>query len=101
MMTGMTTPTPPTPARPPRRVNPWLARAAGVALSLGALLAAPQAALAQQAEGEEGIDARIRGYTTEVALPAGNTALTWLLFAFITICGLSVLFKNAKRTHLD
>jgi hypothetical protein len=30
-----------------------------------------------------------------------STALTWILFIFLAMVCLSVMFKNAKRTHLD
>ena len=62
----------------------------------------PMSALARQQEPErEIIDARLEGYETIVALPESTTALTWLLFAFLGVVCLAVLFKDAKRTHLD
>jgi hypothetical protein len=57
--------------------------------------------MAADDEEKSPIDARVNGYHQSVALEEDNTALTWLLFAFLGVCGLSVLFKNAKRTHLD
>jgi hypothetical protein len=30
-----------------------------------------------------------------------STALTWLLLVFLGMVTLGVMFKNAKRTHLD
>lgn len=75
----------------PRR---WLV--AGV-LALGTL-AAPAAVSAQE---EDETDGRLAGYQNEMKVENDSTALTWLLFVFLGIVGLSVLFKDAKRTHLD
>ena len=46
-------------------------------------------------------DARIEGYTQKVQLDSGSTALTWLLFVVLGVLTIAVLFKDAKRTHLD
>ncbi len=46
-------------------------------------------------------DARILGYPNTVQLDSGSTALTWLLLAVMGIITASVLFKDAKRSHLD
>ena len=65
-------------------------------------LSAPAApALAQDADTKH--DARLEGYPQDakVALDDSSTALTWLLFIFIAVCGVSPLFMGAKRTHLD
>ena len=71
-----------------------------VTLSAGAFLAAPSAAMAQDDE-ESGVDPRIEGYPVQTALEDSSAALTWALFGLMLVVGLSVLFKNAKRTHLD
>lgn len=60
--------------------------------------ACPLAALAQDVDVEH--DARIEGYQTPLALD-GSSALTWMLFVALAVVGVSVLFKNAKRSHLD
>jgi len=71
-------------------------------VTLATVALTPMSALARQQEPErEIIDARLEGYATNVALPESTTALTWLLFAFLGVVCLSVLFKDAKRTHLD
>ena len=71
-----------------------------VTLSASMVLAAPSAAMAQDDE-VSGVDPRIEGYSKPTALEDSSAALTWALFGTMLVIGLSVLFKNAKRTHLD
>ena len=60
----------------------------------------PAVALAQDEAVKN--DARLEGYQTKVAIDSGDsTALTWLLLVFLSMVALGVMFKNAKRTHLD
>jgi hypothetical protein len=52
------------------------------------------------------LDGRLEGYAkggqpVNVTLEGGSTALTWLLLVFLAAIAVAVLFKNAKRTHLD
>jgi hypothetical protein len=48
------------------------------------------------------IDPRLEGYARGVSLPEkGNTSLTYILLIFLMLITVAVLFKNAKRTHLD
>lgn len=76
-----------------------------LAVLLGMVLLA-SAAVAQGAtrqEIEEELtykDARLVGYPQNVYLD-GGTATTWFLLVFLGVVGFSVLFKDAKRTHLD
>jgi hypothetical protein len=46
-------------------------------------------------------DARLEGYKVNVQLDSGSTALTWLLLIALGVLCLGVLFKDAKRSHLD
>jgi hypothetical protein len=46
-------------------------------------------------------DGRLEGYGKGVTLEIGGTSLTWLLLVGVGILGLGVMFKNAKRSHLD
>lgn len=65
---------------------------------------APVIAFAQrrgEEEGSEFREARLEGYTFPVHAPEGGAALTYLLFIFLAVLGLAVMFKNARRTHLD
>lgn len=62
-------------------------------------LTAPGMAMAQD---EEKPDARMEGYAENVKLAEpGSTALTWLLLVGLGVICFGVLFKDAKRTHLD
>lgn len=70
---------------------------------LAVLLAAPTVASARESfEEPEMYDARLEGYERNVNInPPGTTALTWLLLVFLATVGVGVMFKDAKRTHLD
>jgi hypothetical protein len=46
-------------------------------------------------------DARTEGYEQKVQLEKSSTALAWLVLAPLALVTLGVLFKDAKRTHLD
>jgi hypothetical protein len=71
--------------------------------ALIALLGSPLAALAQRQseEGPEIWDARLAGFPKNVILGGHSTALVWFVFIVLAFIALVVLFKNAKRTHLD
>jgi hypothetical protein len=45
-------------------------------------------------------DARLEGYARKVAID-GSTAPSYLLLTGLGIVGLAVMFKDAKRSHLD
>jgi hypothetical protein len=64
------------------------------------VLSAPLSVRAAE-DAPEVYDARLQGYTNNMQLDAGSTALTWLLLIALGILCLGVLFKDAKRTHLD
>ena len=50
----------------------------------------------------EEFEARLEGYATPVRLESpGSTAPYWLLLAGLGVVALIVMFKDAKRTHLD
>lgn len=74
-----------------------------VGIWLASLLASPMAALAQrnQESGPEIPDARLYGFSPNVVLQSNSTALVWFAFVALAFIALVVLFKNAKRTHLD
>ena len=75
------------------------ARASLVAAAIGLSLLWPAPAPAQEEEVK--YDARLDGYETKMHLDSDNTALTWLLLVALSMVALGVMFKNAKRTHLD
>jgi hypothetical protein len=74
----------------------WLA---ALLLGVGVALAPVSARGAD--DDEERIEVREQMYTKAVKTEKGSTALMWMLLFFLAIVCVSVLFKNAKRTHLD
>jgi len=68
-----------------------------------AVLLAPVIVLARSTEDEETDlqEARLEGYAQTVRLKDGSTALTWIMIGFLSAIAIAVLFKNARRTHLD
>ena len=68
-------------------------------LCLSAVVLAPTSARAQEEEVK--VDARLEGYQGTVSVENQSTALIWLLFVFLSMIAVGVLFKDAKRTHLD
>jgi len=76
-------------------MKPWLVR---LGYATAAMLLLPLEVLAQD---DRRIDARIEGYKVPVKVEESSTTLTWLLMIFLTAIAIAVLFKNAKRTHLD
>jgi hypothetical protein len=75
-----------------------------ISFVLGAAMffAMPALALARNVEMEkEIVDARLEGYAQPVSMEGQSAALMWVLLVFMGIICLSVMFKNAKRTHLD
>ncbi|MGD1278671.1 MAG: hypothetical protein ABR964_15775 [Tepidisphaeraceae bacterium] len=63
-----------------------------------AVAATPLAALADE---KQPYDGRLEGYGRSVTLDSSSGSLLWLLLIGLAIVILSVLFKNARRTHLD
>jgi hypothetical protein len=77
----------------------WIGGARLLALA-AACLACPLLAWAADDDVDVPHDARMEGYQLPMALE-GSPALTWMLFAVLAVLCVSVLFKNAKRSHLD
>ena len=67
------------------------------------MLALPGQAMAQaQANPLEGADGRIRGYEQpSVVMDDSSTALTYLALIALTVIAVGLMFKSARRTHLD
>ena len=76
----------------------WMMAAA---LALVLVASAPAHAASSDDEESTPPDARLMGYEKGVVLESSTTALTWVLLIVLTIVTLGVLFKDAKRTHLD
>ena len=74
-------------------------RSAGLRIVLAACLLSAVPALGQEDEVEH--DARLDGYAENVILDGDSTALTWLLLVLLGSIAMAVMFKNARRTHLD
>jgi hypothetical protein len=65
------------------------------------LLVAMPAVTARADDEPTSYDARIEGYPQKVQLDSSSTALVWLLLVVLGVLTVAVLFKDAKRTHLD
>lgn len=74
-------------------------RLLGFFLAAVSLLLGPAVAMAQ--DEQKIYDARLEGYGSNVTLPSSTTALMWLLLFVLTALCVGVMFKNARRTHLD
>jgi cytochrome c-type biogenesis protein CcmH/NrfF len=72
----------------------------GFALAAMSFLMFPAMLLAQE-EDSKIYDARLENYGANVTLENSSTALLWLLLVVLGAVCVGVMFKNAKRTHLD
>ena len=46
-------------------------------------------------------DGRVMGYDPDVELKSGGNGFSWLLVVFMGALCVGVIFKDAKRSHLD
>jgi hypothetical protein len=46
-------------------------------------------------------DARMQGYDPDVELPSTSGGLCWFMLICFSVVCVSVIFKDAKRSHLD
>jgi hypothetical protein len=77
-------------------------RLIGCVMAFAVVALCPLVALAQDQPKTIALyDGRLEGYGKQVTLDAGSTALTWMLLIFLGLICLGVLFKNARRSHLD
>ncbi len=63
------------------------------------LLASPVLSLADDLDVKG--DARLEGYNPTARLESNGVAMGWLLLIALGVVALAVLFKDAKRSHLD
>ena len=84
----------------PSALKKWFA---AFCLAIAVAANSPGTALASSSDDEESkvYDARLQGYDKNIQLDSGSTALSWLLLAALGVMCMAVLFKDAKRTHLD
>jgi hypothetical protein len=68
-------------------------------IALSALGAAPMSVLADDAP--KSYDGRLDDYVKPVTLDSGGTALTYFIWVGLGALALIVMFKDAKRSHLD
>ena len=68
-----------------------------VVLGTLTVLMAPLMAMAE----DKSYDAKLEGYANSVKADPASTPLIWLVVIVMTLLCLGVLFKNAKRSHLD
>jgi hypothetical protein len=61
--------------------------------------AGPITALAD--DNSKSYDGRLDDYNKNVTLDNGGTALTYFVWVGLGLVGLIVMFKDAKRSHLD
>lgn len=55
---------------------------------------------APQQEADPTHDARTEGYDPTAQI-SGSTGLLWILFIFVSVIGMSALFKDSKRARTD
>lgn len=72
------------------------------------MIALSSVAMAQDDDESDRPDARTEGYLTAdgkvqqiVLKDGGGHATTWFILAGLGLLGLGVMFKTARRTHLD
>ncbi|HEX4125900.1 MAG TPA: hypothetical protein VHY37_14330 [Tepidisphaeraceae bacterium] len=72
-----------------------------MALATVVMLLTPLMALADDSDQPALPDGRIVMYRDQVGLPSSSMALIWLMFIVVAMLMLAVMFKSAKRSHLD
>ena len=87
----------------PAFLRPLKKFTAGVFLASSLLFATPHAACADpgKIDDDAHYDGRVQGYDPDVELPSGSNGMTWFLVLILGVMCVSVIFKDAKRSHLD
>ncbi len=70
-------------------------------LAFAMLFAMPNHASAAPDDEVEHYDARVQGYDPDVELKGSGTGGSWTMLILLGVVSISVLFKDAKRSHLD
>lgn len=61
----------------------------------------PHQAIARNEEEVEHYDARVQGYDPDMELKSSSTGMAWMLMVCLGVVCVAVIFKDAKRSHLD
>ncbi len=73
-----------------------------IAAMFALLSVMPAGAMAASEVAAESKEARLEGYEKSVFLnDPGSSGLTWLFLVGLSVVPVAVMFKDAKRTHLD
>lgn len=76
---------------------------AAVVLALSVITATPHGAYASSSSDEatDHYDARVQGYDPDLELKSWGTSGCWMVLILMAVCCVAVIFKDAKRSHLD
>lgn len=74
---------------------------AAALLALSLMMATPHRAMASSDDDVVHYDARVQAYNPEVELKSSSIGGAWLLLICMGVVCVSVIFKDAKRSHLD
>ena len=77
--------------------------AAALLLAVSLIACNPHSAMARQSDEDiEHYDARVQGYDNpDVELKSSSTGMAWMLVICLGVMCVAVIFKDAKRSHLD
>ena len=71
-------------------------------LAFALMVSLPSHARASIGDDEvEHYDARVQGYTPDVESKTGGVSMIYVLMVLMMVVCVSVMFKDAKRSHLD
>jgi hypothetical protein len=79
----------------------WKRYAAALCLAVSLIACNPSHALGRDDPDAVHYDARVQGYTPDVELKSGGTGMMWVVMILLGAICVSVIFKDAKRSHLD
>jgi hypothetical protein len=74
---------------------------AALLLAVSLIATTPHSAMAKADDDEAHYDARVQGYSPDVELKSGGSGGNWVLLIFMGVVCMAVIFKDARRSHLD
>jgi len=74
---------------------------AATLLALSFVACNPHQTMARNEEDVEHYDARVQGYDPDMELKSSSTGGAWILLVCLGVVCVAVIFKDAKRSHLD